>query len=181
MPSSLKLFDSGVCMAGPLDADKDLAAALGRMTGTWSHLQFMLGLIFQKATGLSPKMSDAIFDQFQNTQAQQRLMERVAPHSSFLADGDRKLLTAALKSYVALAKRRNDLAHNPFGWSDPTTQSGLYLLQKTKGRPEFDATMTTRLISVEEIESLTEEINFCRLQMLAIVSPGHSSLPPELQ
>jgi hypothetical protein len=167
-------------MAGPLDTDKDLAAALGRMTGTWSHLHFMLGLIFQKVTGLSHQMAAAIFDQFQNTQAQQRLMERVAPHSSFLTDNEGKLLTAALKSYIALARRRNDLAHNPFGWSDPVTQSSLYLMQKTKGRPDSDETVTSRPISVEEIENLTKEINFCRLQMLAIVSPGHSS-PPELQ
>ena len=57
----------------------------------------------------------------------------------------------------------------------------LYLMQKAHTLKSGDGIpYTTRPVTTEEINVLTKEINFCRLQMLAIVIRNHLTLPPEL-
>ena len=76
----------------PLSADEKLAAALGRMTGTWSHLEYMLGLIFQKATGLDSNIAVGIFDFFRSTHTQRNVLLRIVSVSNRFSDWETKLL-----------------------------------------------------------------------------------------
>jgi|SoiMethySBSTD1v2_1073268.scaffolds.fasta_scaffold290011_1 hypothetical protein len=166
----------------PLDADEKLAAALGRMAGMWSHLEFMLAMIFQKATGMDGNVASGIFDFFRNTHTQRRVLLRIIAISNRFTAWETNLLKDVLKSYVALAEKRNALAHNPFGWKDVNDPDSLYLMQKAHGTKSGDGIpYTTRPVTTEEINALTREIDFCRLQMLAIVTPNHLTLPPELR
>jgi len=165
----------------PLEADEKLAAALGRMTGMWSHLEYMLTLIFQKATGMEGNVAAGIFDFFRNTHTQRNVLLRTVAISNRFNEWETSLLNKVLKSYVALAEKRNALAHNPFGWKDVNDPESLYLMQKVRTvKAGQDIPYTTRTVTTEEINVLTKEINLCRLQMLAIVMPNHLTLPPEL-
>jgi hypothetical protein len=166
----------------PLEADEKLAAALGRMTGTWSHLEFILTLIFQKATGMDAVMASGIFDFFRNTHTQRRVLLRTVAHSNRFSEWETNLLRDALKSYIELAEKRNALAHNPFGWKDQNDPESLYIMQKQHGvKSEGGFPFTSRPITTEEINALTEEINYLRLKLLAVAAPKHFTLPPELR
>jgi hypothetical protein len=166
----------------PLEADEKLAAALGRMTGTWSHLECLLTLIFQKATGMDGNVAACIFDSFRNTHTQRNVLLRVVAISNRLNDWETALLKDALKSYIALADKRNALAHNPFGWTNVNDPKSLYIMQKQHGwKSEDGIPYTACPITTEEIQALTKEIDFLRLRMLAIAMPNHFTLPPELR
>jgi hypothetical protein len=142
----------------------------------------MLTLIFQKATGMDGNVAAAVFDFFRSTHTQRRVLLRVVSISGRFNEWETNLLNNLLKDYLVLAEKRNELAHNPFGWKDVNDPESLYILQKEHGVKSSDGIpYTTRPITAQEINDLTTEINLCRLKMLALVMPYHPSLPPELR
>ena len=158
-------------MTSPLKADKELAAALGRMTGAWSHIEVLLTMLFMLLTRMPFILAAGIFDFFRNTHMQSRVLKRVAELGTVYNETNRALLKEVLGEYQALADRRNELAHNPFGWSEPETLSGLYVMNKTQGKPGIDGIpYQTRPVTVQEIDQLTADIEMCQIKLHGLIS-----------
>jgi hypothetical protein len=145
-------------MNGPLQTDEKLAAALGRATGAWAHIEYLLTVLFSIITDLNINMAAAIFEMFKSTHSQADVLNRVAKLSTRIADGYRDGLKEILKDYIALAARRNEIAHNPLGWED-IENTKVYIMTKTKGVPGPDGIpYRRRSISEDEINALTNDI-----------------------
>ena len=170
-------------MGAPLDDDAELAAALGRMVGAWSHLEYRLTVLFAMLTEMDLNMAAAVFDFFKSTSTQIDVMRRVSRLSPRATDKSRASLGTALKTYQRLAPLRNALAHNPFGWDDPE-QTDVYIMEKTKGVPGFDGLpYRKRQITVEKVNDLRAEIDVLSLVFaleLQLMPPPTSVRTPVL-
>lgn len=164
-------------MKGPLEADEKLAAALGRATGAWSHIEYLLTILFCVVTKLDLHMAAGIFDFFKSTRTQGDVLKRVAKLSTVATDDQREFLATLLKEYEGLAQRRNEVAHNPYGWTDETN-TNVYLMLKTKGTPtEEGIPYKTRTIEAKELDKLTSDIDALRLKVVALLW-AVGKLPP---
>jgi hypothetical protein len=164
-------------MASPLQADKELAAALGRATGAWALLESMLALLFAEITKLDFATAVAIFDFFKSTPTQRDVLLRVAKLSPRVDEPHRAMLVELMSDYQALAKRRNEIAHNPYGWADQE-QGQAYIMLKDKALHAPGVfPYTTRNVTKEEIDKLTDDIDLFRFKLLA-VRTGIAGLMP---
>jgi hypothetical protein len=144
--------------AAPLDDDPELAAALGRVVGAWSHLEYHLTILFAVYAQMDMNMAAAVFDFFRSTPTQVEVIRRVIQLSSRSSDERRVALSTPLKTYERLAKQRNSVAHNPFGWLDPDGREP-YLMEKTKGIEGPDGIpYRKRPVTIAELNALREEI-----------------------
>lgn len=128
-----------------------------------------LTILFAMITKLDLNMAAAIFDFFKSTPTQRDALKRVAKLSKEVSPEQRTLLNEVMKEYEGLAQRRNEIAHNPYGFQD-TTQTKVYLMLKTKGLPGPEGIpYMTRLIEVGEIDQLTADIHALRVKLLALI------------
>lgn len=156
-------------MPSPLEVDADLAAALGRVVGAWSHIEFKLTLIFSALAEVEPHLGAGIFDFFKSTSTQNDVLRRMATLSPRSTPTLRAQLKSAMAEYVRLAPRRNEVAHSPFGWDDEETDA-IYLMQKTKGMPsEQGIPWSKRPVSINELDALRNEIEMLNLMLVGII------------
>ena len=164
-------------MPGPLQSDKELAASLGRATGAWALLESMLTMLFAVIVKIDLRIAVAIFDFFKSTPTQRDVLVRVAKLMPHVTDTHRAMLADLMTDYQDLAKRRNEIAHNPYGWMDKE-QTKAYVMLKVKGAPMPDGfPYTTRTISRDEIEELTRDIDLFRMKLM-ILRDSIAPLPP---
>ena len=164
-------------MYGPIQADEKLAAALGRLTGAWSLTELNLTILFSVLTKLDLNMAAAIFDVFRSTHTQTTVMNRVARVSDVVSDDQRQTLKQLMADYGRLAEKRNEVVHNPLGWTDATNTS-VYLMLKTRGVPGPEGIpYRTRLLSIAEIDGLTHDLATFHLRLMALLTVV-AKLPP---
>lgn len=167
-------------MPSPLDEDVRLAAALGRVTGAWSHLEYHLTWIFSILTGLNDIwMAEAIFSVYKSVPTQRDVLKRVAKLSPSISDPERETLSKILKEYLDLATRRNQIAHNPFGKND----DGLYVMVRDRGSGR-DIPYRPEPISVDILEALESDVRALVTRVAAftqILAGLHTSqdIPPQ--
>ena len=162
-------------MGAPLEDDPELAAALGRMVGAWSHLEYLWTLQFAKFTGMGLNMAAGVFDFFKSTRTQCDVLRRLGNISPRSSEEIREGLKITLKLYQELADRRNKLAHNPFGWMGGEGRE-IYIMEKTKGTPGPNRIPYRRTpIKAEDLDNLRDDIN---VLVAAIVKIGLMSPPP---
>jgi hypothetical protein len=167
-------------MGAPLDDDPELAAALGRMVGAWSNLEYLWTLQFAKFTGMELNMAAGVFDFFKSTRTQCDVLRRLGKISPQSSDEIREGLKIALKLYQELADRRNMLAHNPFGWTTGD-EPELYIMEKTKGVPWPDGIPFRRTpIKVEDLNDLRDDIQVLMRTMIVVgmIPPKVEPAPP---
>lgn len=165
-------------MAGPL-ADDELAASLGRATGAWALLESMLTMLFSVIVKIDLTLAVAIFDFFKSTPTQRDVLVRVAKLMPHVKDAHRSMLANLMRDYQDLAKRRNEIAHNPYGWMDKE-ETKAYVMLKIKTLPPPDGfPYSMEPVSREKIEQLTHDINVFRMKVFVLTESisGQRPLP----
>lgn len=118
-------------MPNPIDDNERLAIAVGRAVSTWAHAEVHLAIIFSILTGMDHTMAVTVFRHFRSVPNQRDMLLSVARVSTRCDEQDLATLSALLTDYGTLAGRRNDLAHNPFGWESGEEQK-IYRMKREK-------------------------------------------------
>lgn len=153
-------------MAHPVDDNPELAAAIGRMTNKWGHVEYRLALIFSMLAGLDLATGPTIFDFFKSTSIQKQVLLRLARLAPFCTDTITSTLEDVLIEYENLAKERNEISHNPFG---QTLEQELYIMVKLKKPKAGESVYFAKPIAIEDINSAAVKIEALTVKFLAVL------------
>jgi hypothetical protein len=163
-------------MSGPIEDDINLAAAIGRVSGAWSRIESQLTLIFCALAIVKVGVGAAIFDFFKSTATHSQVLTKLGKLSPVSNDLVRAALKSAIDDYGHLAKERNELAHNPLGWTSPE-RSEVYMMMKSKVSTGDDFPWTTKPLVISDIDALKDRIDLLNFK-LVVVMQTISPLPP---
>jgi hypothetical protein len=161
-------------MGAPIDDDINLAAAIGRVSGAWSLIESQLTVLFCSLADVNINIGAIIFNFFRSTATQAQILTRLAAVSPKSNDRVRHLLKNALGEYAVLAKERNELAHNPLGWTN-SERSEIYTMIKSKVTPDDEFPYAMKPLIVADIVNLKTRIDIFQLKILTVL---HLIQPP---
>lgn len=84
-----------------------------------------------------------MFRMFRSVPNQRDVLLSVAEVSTRCDEADLAALSAILSEYGSLAVRRNDIAHNPFGWQPGEEQKIYRMKQQKVSKPGMSHTAAT--------------------------------------
>jgi hypothetical protein len=130
-------------MPNPIDDDEKLAAAVSRVVSLWARAEVHLVSVFSFLTGMDHTMAATVFRMFRSVPNQRDVLLSVAEVSTRCDEADLAALSAMLSEYGSLAVRRNDIAHNPFGWQPGEEQKIYRMKQQKVSKPGMSHTAAT--------------------------------------
>lgn len=168
-------------MGNPIDDDDELAKWVGRVAGHFALAESHVELIFLTLLGTTWARSSAVFSFYKSTSTQRDAILRLAAVSrpEFVPR-----LKTTLQKYGALATRRNEFLHNPFGWDSAATPPTIYKMIRRHGHEKpfwrKPVTIEDAKTLVADIQALETELMLLGLDMAGITEQIMSGKPPPL-